>query len=88
MAALWDGMAKAGFRIAEAASVTAIPLDADSYRRFASTMEVKTFFGKYVSGRGSIVEVEAGRSRILLLLDRGRGPGRALIVGFKGPDAI
>jgi hypothetical protein len=81
-------MVKAGFRIEAPGSVNALPLDAESYKRFASTMEVRTFFQRYVSGRGSLVELEAGRSRILLLLERGRAPGGVLIVGFKGPDAI
>jgi hypothetical protein len=87
VAELWKGIVAAGFRIEPGSSPTAGPLGAESYKRFASTMEVRTFFQKYVSDRGSLVELEAGRSRILLLLDRGR-MGSAVIVGFKGPDAI
>lgn len=88
VAELWNGMVKAGLRIDAAASVSALPVDDETYKRFASTMEVRTFFDKYVSDRGSLVVLEAGRSRVLLILDRGRGSRRALIVGFKGPDAI
>ena len=87
VAGFWTGVAKAGFRIDPAASVKAVPLDSESFKRFASTMEAKAFFEKYVSERGSLVVLEAGRSRILLLLERGK-MGRTLIVGFKGPDAI
>ncbi len=87
VAAFWDGVSKAGLRIDPAAAVKAVPVDAQTYARFASTMEVKTFFESYVSKKGSLVVLEAGRARILLLLERGKG-GRTLIVGFKGPDAI
>ncbi len=87
VAALWSGMVAAGFRIDQAAVATAVPLDPDSYKRFAPTMEVRAFFGSYVSERGSIVALDAGRSRILLLLDRGK-MGRTVIVGFKGPDFL
>ena len=87
VAELWSGMIKAGIKIGPAASVKALPLDGESFKRFASTMEAKTFFEKYVSDRGSLVVLQAGSSRILLLLERGKR-GRTLIVGFKGPDAI
>jgi hypothetical protein len=84
----WQGALKAGLRIDPAAAVAAVPLDADSYKRFASSMEVRTFFQKYVSNaKGSLVALEDGKSRILLLLERDK-KGRMLIVGFKGPDAL
>ncbi len=88
VAELWRGMVKSGFRIDAAASIEALPVDGETYRRFASTMEVRTFLEQYVGDSGSLVTLEAGRSRILLLLDRGRGPGRTVIVGFKGPDLL
>jgi hypothetical protein len=87
VATFWDGVTRAGFRIDPSATATATPVDAQTYIRFASTMEVKTFFQSYVSKKGFVVELDAGRARILLLLDRGKG-GRTQIVGFKGPDAI
>ena len=87
VAAFWDGVSKAGFRVDPSAAVTAMPVDSQTYVRFASTMEVRTFFESYVSKKGSLVVLEAGRTRILLLLDRGKG-GRTLILGFKGPDVL
>ncbi len=87
IATFWDGVSKARFRIDPAAAVTVVPVDTQTYTRFAATMEVKTFFQSYVSKKGALVVLESGRSRILLLLERGKG-GRTQIVGFKGPDAI
>jgi hypothetical protein len=87
VAGFWRGVAGSGFKIGPQATVHAVALDDRSFERFASTMEVRTFFSRHVSRQGSLVVVEAGRSRILLLLDRGKW-GRTLIVGFRGPDAI
>jgi hypothetical protein len=87
VADFWRGVAGSGFKIGPQPTLHAVALDDRSFERFASTMEVRTFFSKYVSRQGSLVVVETGRSRILLLLDRGKW-GRTLIVGFRGPDAI
>ena len=87
VAAFWHDVSKAGFKIDPSASVTAVPVDSRTFARFASTMEVKTFFESHVSTKGSLVVLDAGKTRILLLLERGKG-GRTVIVGFKGPDAV
>lgn len=85
VALFWENAVKAGFRV-QTEALEAQPLEPESYRRFAPTMEVRTFFEKYVSERGSIVVLSGGGVRVLLLLDRGKG--RITILGFKGPDAL
>jgi hypothetical protein len=87
VADFWKDAARAGLKIGPQAAARAVPLDNRTFERFAQTMEVRAFFSKYISDRGSLVVVEAGKTRILLLFERGKW-GRTLIVGFKGPDAL
>lgn len=82
----WTNIVEAGFRIGSTSAVMAQPLDDQSFAEFAQTMEVKTFFQKYISEIGSVVVLKTDSFQLLLLLDRDRG--RTTIVGFKGPEAL
>ena len=85
VASFWSGIVKAGFRVEGASLSQATPLDNDSYKRFADTMEVKSFFAQYVKKDARILELRTTVSadRILLLI--GGGWPTKTIYGFKGP---
>jgi|WetSurMetagenome_2_1015567.scaffolds.fasta_scaffold211759_2 hypothetical protein len=84
VAAFWTGIVKAGFRVEGAAMVNATPVDADSYQRFASTMEVKWFFTRYVKEGGRILELTTSTGKHIRLLTKGDFFS-SKIIGFKGP---
>jgi hypothetical protein len=84
VASFWQGIAKAGFRVEGAALDKGAPVGAESYRDFAATMEVKSFFARYVKDGTRILELttSAGtRIRILTLSQWFSWK----ILGFKGP---
>ena len=56
----------------------------NSYRAFADTMEVKTFFSKYLKKGARVLELSTGSGRRIILLVRDTLFSRTLY-GFKGP---
>ena len=85
VAAFWTGIIRAGFRVEGANLQQGSALDGESYRQFADTMEVKTFFAQYVKKDARILEMRTTRSgdRILVIV-RESGSSKT-IYGFKGP---
>lgn len=84
VASFWDGVAKAGFRVDGAALEEAAATDANSYTQFANTMEVKSFFSRYVKKGTRVLRMStSGGSRILLLVQSDWFSRK--LVGFKGP---
>ena len=86
VATFWQNVVGAGFRVESMSDLSAQPLDGGSYSQFADTMEVQTFFEKYVSDIGSVVVLRTEAFQLLLLLDR--DGATTTIVGFKGPEAL
>ncbi|HTP58323.1 MAG TPA: hypothetical protein VMM82_05355, partial [Spirochaetia bacterium] len=57
VATFWNGIIKAGFKVEGATLTQGVPLTADSYKQFADTMEVKSFFSQYVKRDARILEL-------------------------------
>jgi hypothetical protein len=80
----WAGIVKSGYRVQGAALSSATKVAADSYTLFASTMEVKSFFSRYVKDGGRVIELTTdGGKRVRLLLRSEFMSWK--IVGWKGP---
>jgi hypothetical protein len=84
VAAFWDGVVKAGFRVEGAALDQGTPVGSESYKQFAPTMEVKAFFSRYVKQDARILDMTSSTGRHILLLIRSEWFSRQ-ILGFKGP---
>ena len=84
VASFWSGIVKAGFRVEGATLGQGSALTGESYKQFADTMEVKTFFAQYVKKDARILEMRTSTSgdRILLIF---RDSFSKTIYGFKGP---
>ena len=61
------------------------PLAADSYKQFADTMEVKSFFAQYVKKDARILELRTSASGDRILLIFRDSWSTKTIYGFKGP---
>ncbi len=84
VASFWQGIAKAGFRVEGAALDRGTPVSAESYRDFADTMEVKSFFSRYVKDGARVLELTTSAGTRIRLLTQSRWFSWK-IMGFKGP---
>jgi hypothetical protein len=84
VASFWQGIVKAGFRVEGAALDKGAPVGAESYRDFADTMEVKSFFARYVKDGTRILELTTSAGTRIRLLTRSQWFSWK-ILGFKGP---
>ena len=84
VSAFWAGIIKAGFRVQGAALENGVPVTAESYRQFADTMEVKSFFSRYVKDKARILEMSTSSGRRIRILTRSTWFSWN-ILGFKGP---
>ena len=84
VAGFWDGVTKSGFRVEGGVLDQGVPVGADSYKQFASTMEVKAFFARYVKKDSRVLTMTSSTGRHILLLMRSEWFSRQ-IMGFKGP---
>ena len=82
----WSQILKVGFKIPDYRSISSTPIAGTTYKAFADTMEVQSFFQKYVSDRAHIVTVDAGSFSVHFITDR-VGIGDIKILGMKGPEA-
>lgn len=80
----WNSLKKAGFTLDGSESFTVEPIDSKSSLLFGESMEVSTFFTKYVPSTAVIVRVKGPGGNFILLLSgrKGRYP---FIFGFTGP---
>ena len=80
----WTRLAKAGFKFDGSEYYTVEPLTAKSSLLFGDTMEVATFFDKYVPSTAVLVRLRGPGGDFILLLSgrKGRYP---FIFGFTGP---
>jgi hypothetical protein len=84
VASFWQGIVKAGFRVEGATLDRGVPVSADSYKDFADTMEVKSFFSRYVKDGARVLEMTTSTGTRILLLTRSQWFSWK-ILGFKGP---
>jgi hypothetical protein len=85
IASFWSGIVKAGFKVEGATLVQAAPLSPESYKQFANTMEVKTFFAQYVKKEARLLELETSKSGKKIMLIFSDSSFKKTIYGFKGP---
>ncbi len=81
----WNGIVKAGFRVEGATLGQGAPVTDGSYKQFADTMEVKTFFSQYVKKDARVLELRTSTSGDRILLIFRDSWGSKTIYGFKGP---
>jgi hypothetical protein len=80
----WEGIAKAGFKTPGASLSDALPVTPQSYLEFASTMEVKSFFSRYVKDGARLLRMSANEGKRILILARHEWFSWR-ILGWKGP---
>lgn len=80
----WRGLVQAGYRLEGPELERGGPLTPDSYREFRDSMEVRTFFKKYVKKGTRLLELRTADGRSILLLSRSTLFSRRLY-GFRGP---
>jgi hypothetical protein len=83
----WKNILKAGFRVKNPTIVEPYPVGEDTYKEFAKTMEVESYFKKYVSKKGHVIVVETEKFKLLLIMDKTK-KNKTKIIGFKGPEAL
>ncbi len=84
VAAFWQDVVKAGYTVEGPELEKGFPVDAESYRAFADTMEAKAFFARYVKKGARVLELSTSGGRRIVLLVRDAWFSRTLY-GFKGP---
>jgi hypothetical protein len=84
VAGFWTGILKAGFRVEAASLDTGTAVGADSYRQFADTMEVRSFFARYVKDGARILDLSTAAGTHIRLLVRSDWFSWK-ILGWKGP---
>ena len=80
----WESVTHSGFTLDSSRDFTSNPVTPDTYKRFADTMEVRTFFKKYVPSTAVTVEVSGSGGEWMFLLS-GRSGKYPYILGFTGP---
>jgi hypothetical protein len=80
---LWENLHTAGFRLIGAEIVRNEPIREDAYLEFGNTMDVRTFFQKYLDKNASLVEIKALSGSYVFLLGK-EVNGYPSIRGFKG----
>jgi hypothetical protein len=84
VASFWQGIAKAGFRVEGAALEKGAPVGPESYKDFADTMEVRSFFSQYVKNGARVLELTTSAGARIRLLTRSQWFSWK-ILAFKGP---
>ena len=82
--AFWDTALAVGFRVEEPTLERGERIDGESYREFYDSMEVRTFFKKYLNKSSRLLELRTLEGRRILLLVTDSWFKRT-INGFKGP---
>ncbi|HUX14372.1 MAG TPA: hypothetical protein VMW87_15195 [Spirochaetia bacterium] len=83
IAALWNGLVKAGLHVGTGAIPDAA-VTADSYRQFANGAMTKWFFSRHVPARARIITLTTNLGRFLLVAGTGKTP-EPVIYGIAGP---
>ncbi len=69
---IWNNLNRSRFSFRNGVIRESLPLVAEDYSLFADTMEVKTFFSKYLPDDASLVKVEADNGLYYLILGSSR----------------
>ncbi len=80
----WNLVTKARFAVNTMEDYDIRPVGKDTYRVFSDTMEVRTFFDKYVPETAVTVTVDSNSGKYVFLLS-GRKGRYTYILGFTGP---
>lgn len=83
----WQNIIKAGFRVQNPSIIDPYPVNENTFKEFANTMEVESYFKKYISKKGHVVVVETDKFKLLLVMDKAK-KNKTKIIGFKGPEPL
>ena len=84
MMTFWSTIVEVGFQVEEPLLERGEKIDADSYKEFYDSMEVRTFFDKYLHKQSRLLELKTDTDQRILLLVTDTLFTRK-IHGFKGP---
>ena len=84
---LWETITSGGAKVSNLVLVESYPVEENTYKRFADTFEVKSYFERYVSKDGHVVIVETEDLRLFFLMDKTK-KGAKKLIGLKGPMAL
>lgn len=80
----WSTIVEVGFKVEEPALERGAQVGPESYKEFYDSMEVETFFKKYLEKRSRLLELKTNTGQRILLLVTDTLFTRT-IHGFKGP---
>ncbi|NOY10370.1 MAG: hypothetical protein GXP33_16165, partial [Spirochaetes bacterium] len=80
----WTNIVHAGFKITKPELEQGESVNKNSYLEFYNSMEVKTFFKKYIEKGARIIRLKTGTGKSILLIIEPKLFSR-YIRGFKGP---
>ena len=84
VATFWSTIIEVGFKVEEPALERGARVGPESYREFYDSMEVETFFKKYLKKQSRLLELKTNAGQRILLLVTDTLFTRS-IHGFKGP---
>ena len=80
----WNTIVEVGFKVEEPVLERGVEVGPESYKEFYDSMEVQTFFKKYLEKRSRLLELKTNTGQRILLLVTDTLFTRT-IHGFKGP---
>ena len=80
----WSTIVEVGFKVEEPVLERGVKVGPESYKEFYDSMEVRTFFNKYLKKKSRLLELKTNTSQRILLLVTDTLFTRT-IHGFKGP---
>jgi hypothetical protein len=84
VATFWSTIIEMGFKVEEPVLERGVKVGPESYKEFYDSMEVKTFFKKYLKKQSRLLELKTNTGQRILLLVTDTLFTRT-IHGFKGP---
>jgi len=84
VATFWSTIVEMGFKVEEPVLERGVKVGPESYKEFYDSMEVKTFFKKYLKKQSRLLELKTNTGQRILLLVTDTLFTRT-IHGFKGP---
>jgi hypothetical protein len=84
VATFWSTVIEVGFKVEEPSLERGVKVTPESYKEFYDSMEVKTFFKKYLKKQSRLLELKTNTGQRILLLVTDTLFTRS-IHGFKGP---
>ena len=80
----WSTIVEVGFKVEEPVLERGVKVGSESYKEFYDSMEVRTFFNKYLKKQSRLLELKTNTGQRILLLVTDTLFTRT-IHGFKGP---